>query len=134
MCLASLYYALICRSRSAASFFSVSSACSLPGAVTENELPLPRPGKSVPCTQSAQFTVPYSYLDLNGHMNNTRYFDLAQDLLPPEAQGQTPKRIIVEYASEATLGQTLNVGLGAGENGWYLEGVCDRRVFRMWID
>lgn len=102
--------------------------------LTGDEPALPRQQKSAEITQTTQFTVPYSYLDLNGHMNNTRYFDLAQDLLPPQAHAQPPKRIIAEYAGEATLGQTLTVGLGETETGWFLEGTSDRRVFRMWID
>ncbi len=32
-------------------------------------------------TAARTFTVPYSCVDLNGHMNNTRYFDLAEDLI-----------------------------------------------------
>ncbi len=33
------------------------------------------------CTAERSFTVPYSFVDLNGHMNNTRYFDLAEDMI-----------------------------------------------------
>ena len=32
-------------------------------------------------TAERSFTVPYSFVDLNGHMNNTRYFDLAEDMI-----------------------------------------------------
>lgn len=103
------------------------------GVVTGLESPLPRPLRSGEIAETSQFTVPYSYLDLNGHMNNTRYFDLVQDVLPPEIHAQPLKHITVEYAGEARWGQTISVGLGQTETGWFVCGDADRRIFRMWL-
>ncbi len=57
------------------------------GVLTGDEHPIPSAPRAIPCTGSRDFTVPYSYVDLNGHMNNTRYFDLAEDCLPAAAEG-----------------------------------------------
>ena len=106
----------------------------IPGFVTGDEPPLPRSFKNAPCTETHRFCVPYSYLDLNGHMNNTRYFDLAQDLLPKEVLEQTPKKISVEYSGEAHWGEEMSVGLAETETGFFLLGESDRRIFRMRIE
>ena len=80
------------------------------------------------------FTVPYSCVDLNGHMNNTRYFDLAEDNLPAAASGAPLREVYMEYSAESKLGATLDVAWG-GENGtYYLSGGSDtagRHCFRM---
>ena len=80
------------------------------------------------------FTVPYSCVDLNGHMNNTRYFDLAEDNLPAAAAGRALREVYMEYSAESKLGAALDVAWG-GENGtYYLSGgseAAGRHCFRM---
>lgn len=84
------------------------------------------------------FTVPYSYVDLNGHMNNTRYFDLAEDSIPAAADGAALREVYAEYSAESKLGMTLDVSWG-GENGTYYVGgavgggsdAAGRSCFRM---
>jgi len=61
----------------------------------------------------ASFTVPFSYIDMNGHMNNVRYFDLADNYLEPILEGRSPKRIIARYCAETILGEELVVAWGA---------------------
>lgn len=61
--------------------------------------------------------VGYTELDRNGHMNNTRYLDWVDDLLPSSFHGENPVReFTVCYLSEATEGQqlTLNWELSEG--------------------
>lgn len=41
---------------------------------------LPSPLPSIHEGKETVFTVPFSYVDLNGHMNNARYFDLVDDI------------------------------------------------------
>jgi acyl-ACP thioesterase len=54
--------------------------------------------------------VGYSELDRNGHMNNTRYMDWVDDLLPSAFhEGHTPREITVCYLSEAREGQELQL-------------------------
>ena len=79
------------------------------GVKTGHETALAKPVGRVEGSESAAFTVPYSYVDLNGHMNNTRYFDLAEDLLGLAAEGRALKSIRTEYLQEVRLGETLTV-------------------------
>ena len=103
----------------------------IPGTVTGEECPLPRPPKALPTDLERSFTVPYSYVDLNGHMNNTRYLDLVQDTLPEPWQQRPLSSILVEHASEARLGQTIRLHLGRQDNTWFALGEGEKRVFRM---
>ena len=51
------------------------------GVHTGGEIELPSNVKPLLCTKSKEITVPYSFVDLNGHMNNTRYLDVAEDCI-----------------------------------------------------
>ena len=103
----------------------------IPGVVTGWETPLPHPARPIPQTGETRFTVPYSYIDLNGHMNNVRYFDLAEDVLPPELHRMTLRELHVDYSSEARLGEELTPRWGRDGDRWYLTGEAGKRVFRM---
>ena len=100
------------------------------GVVTGGEIAMPGAVKKGECERSRDFTVPYSFVDLNGHMNNTRYFDLAEDCVGAAAAGRLLKSICVEYQNEVRLDETLHVSWG-GEDGVYLCGETERPVFRM---
>lgn len=101
------------------------------GFVTGNEIVLPSPPRKAEGGESGVFTVPFSYLDLNGHMNNTRYFDLAEDRIPAAAEGAALKEIAVEYSSEARLGDALNITVEKDGTRYYVSGETGKRVFRM---
>ncbi len=101
------------------------------GVVTGEEIPLPSPPSRLNCDHSSLFTVPYSYVDLNGHMNNARYFDLAEDVTGAAADGKTLASIQMEYVSEARLGQELKVLWGQEGTRYYVTGEADQCVFRM---
>ena len=85
-------------------------------------------------TCERDFTVPYSFVDLNGHMNNTRYFDLCEDCVGAAAAGRKLKGIGVEYQNEARLGETLTLRWGAEGESYFLSGETGRSVFRMRLD
>lgn len=56
-------------------------------------------------------TVGYTELDRNGHMNNTRYMDWLDDLLPSSFHADHPaKEFTVHYLAEAREGQQLDLG------------------------
>lgn len=55
-------------------------------------------------------TVCYTELDVNGHMNNARYLDWLDDLLPAAFhQNHTPREFTVCYLSEAREGETVEL-------------------------
>ena len=100
----------------------------IPGVKRGGELPLLPKIVPIPTTESFTFTVPYSYVDINGHMNNTRYFDVVEDNLPWQA---APRAIQVEYLSEVRRGETLRVQWGREGERFFLSGETDRPCFRM---
>ena len=97
----------------------------------EDEIPLPSAPRPIPTTQHREFTVPYSYVDLNGHMNNTRYFDLAEDCISAAAEGRPLRAVSTEFKQEARLGETLSLAWGRDGERWYLAGAAEKNVFRM---
>lgn len=82
----------------------------VPGTIRGTELAvpgslMPHPGKS-----SMHRTVSYTDLDINCHMNNTRYMDWVDDLMPSSFHRDHPVReLTVCYLSEAKEGQDLEV-------------------------
>ena len=98
------------------------------------ELPLPSPPRTFYTDRSLSFTVPYSYIDMNGHMNNTRYFDLAENLSPAAAEGRDPVGILVEYAAELRLGGPYELLYGQFENRFYLKTGGEKPLFRIIMD
>ena len=101
------------------------------GVVTGDEIDIPSAPRPLPCTQSRDFTVPYSYVDLNGHMNNTRYLDVAEDCIPAAASGVPLREVRTEFFREAPLGESFALRWGQDGGTWYLVGGEDRGFFRM---
>ena len=68
-------------------------------------------------------TVRYSDLDVNGHMNNTRYADVALDALSPaELEGRFIGEMQINYSLECRLGDRLLVSRYLEENTCYIDG------------
>ena len=64
-----------------------------------------------------QRQVRYTELDVNGHMNNTRYLDWAEDLLTSDFhRSHRAKEFTVCYLSEAVEGDTLELHHGLAED------------------
>ena len=101
------------------------------GVVTGEEIALPAAPATIGCTRERRFVVPYSYVDINGHMNNTRYFDLAEDTLPAAAEGRRLRSVAIEYNNEARCGEELRLSWGSAGDDWYLTGEAEKCVFRM---
>ena len=101
------------------------------GEKTGGEIALPSPPLRAKEGAVSAFTVPYSYVDLNGHMNNTRYFDLAEDRIPAAAEGRPLRSIAVEYANEAKLGDELCVMVEQQDNVYRVSGDTEKKIFRM---
>ena len=104
------------------------------GAETGEEIELPRPIRKLDCTETRVFTVPYSYVDLNGHMNNARYFDLAEDSIPAAAAGEKLRLVCAEYSNEAHLGEQLRLRWSREDKRCYMEGGAEKTCFRMLLE
>lgn len=86
------------------------SGIDLPGTLRGTELPAP--GSIVPKTLGSTVCRPVGYteLDRNGHMNNTKYLDWIDDLLPSDFHADHPMReFTVCYLSEAREGQLIDL-------------------------
>lgn len=81
----------------------------VPGMQTGLETALPRPPQAPTTDETSSFTVPYSYIDQNGHMNNTRYFDLAEDRMPDALRMRTLCEVKTEYSREVLLDDTITL-------------------------
>ena len=68
-------------------------------------------------TEQAAYTVTEDVLDENGHMNNTRYYDLAEQLLG--TRGKPLREALVEYSAEAREGDRLLLDW-SGEDGLFV--------------
>ena len=82
---------------------------SVPGSLRGNELPAPGSIMPKPLAQTSSRTVCFTDLDRNNHMNNTRYLDWIDDLLPSAFHQQHPIReITLCYLSEARESEPLS--------------------------
>ena len=80
----------------------------------------------------ADYTVTGEVLDANGHMNNTRYYELAERCIG--RAGAHPRRIVTEHQNEIRLGQSMRVSWGWEGERCFIEGANDAPVFRMELD
>jgi len=101
------------------------------GLMTGEEQSLPRGTVKLPTDRRREFTVPEAYLDVNMHMNNTRYYDLAEDSIAYDPEKEELEELLTEYVSEARLGDVLSVEFATDGEKWYLSGATDKPVFRM---
>ncbi len=94
------------------------SGVDVEGLITGNELSLPHSIVPKALHNSIRRTVTYTCLDRNGHMNNTRYLDWVEDLLPSAFHTEhTPKELVICYSSEALEGQSLDLDWELTEDG-----------------
>ena len=71
-------------------------------------------------------TVRYSDLDVNGHMNNTRYADvLADSLAAQELEGRFISELQLNYSQECKEGETMEISRLLEENRCYIDGCSD---------
>lgn len=92
------------------------SGVNVEGMTTGTELKAPGGLPAVQCSCNTRRTVAFTDLDVNGHMNNTRYLDWLCDLLPSEFHRDHPmKSVTICYMSEALEGQQLHLAWNEGE-------------------
>ena len=68
-------------------------------------------------TEVGRYGVHYGDVDRNMHMNNTKYPDMYANFLP--MQGKMIKRISINYASEAPIGECLTVNMASDGDTYY---------------
>ena len=95
--------------------------------------PLPKPIKPEETDRQYLLTVPFSFTDINGHLTNTKYFDIAEDITGISASGKTPKYISAEYSGEARFSEKLDIHYYERDNSIYLSGLKDdgKKVFKL---
>ena len=94
------------------------SGIEIDGTLRGTELAIPKSLLPKPLSQVTPRTVVYSDLDRNGHMNNARYLDWIQDLMPSEFHLHHPIRdITMCYINEALEQQNLNLTWEQNEDG-----------------
>ncbi len=69
-----------------------------------------------------EHTVTYADIDMNGHMNNTRYPDMLCGFLG-SMQGKRVISMVLHFQSEAPLGETLKVYCASADGTYYLRTV-----------
>ena len=77
----------------------------------------------------------FSQIDINGHMNNTRYFDMIDDMLHSSGQNASvPKAVLANYMSELKLGDSFILHQYKDAGALYFEGSGDKPYFRIRYD
>lgn len=101
------------------------------GMAADWECFFPKAPKAPSEGETEQWTVPFSVTDLNGHMNNARYLDLAVDRLPAALRLRPLRGIQAEYAAEIRLGESMELRWQAEKDLFRISGCRERRVFRL---
>jgi acyl-ACP thioesterase len=94
------------------------SGINVDGSITGSELAVPHSIIPKAMANAQQRTVTYSCLDRNGHMNNTRYLDWVEDLLPSQFHAtRKPQEFVICYHAEAMEGQKISLTWELSEEG-----------------
>ena len=94
------------------------SGISVVGTLMGNELASPTGLVAKSLSNTRERVVSFTDLDRNGHMNNTRYLDWIDDLLPSAYHyGHTIREFTVCYLTEAIEGQNLTMSWDFLEDG-----------------
>ena len=103
--------------------------------VTGLECPMPRPLRRQDTEKSRTFTVPAEYLDSNGHMNNTRYYDLAEQCIGRSAPLHGLRAVRTEHLAEALCGEEMQLNWAQVGTNFYISGQNgETTIFRMLLE
>lgn len=115
--------------------FPEANGVSVPGIVTSEEYPLPLRIAEENTDRQMRLRVPFSWCDLNGHMNNTRYFDLMDDLLQNSSVFSAPELIRTEYHREVRYGEELTVLWKKTDRTFFMKGITgEKAAFRIYAE
>ena len=102
----------------------------IPGEAGEGELPFPTSLSAPELTQQVKLRAKWSMCDANRHLNNTKYLDLCEDLLPEGFLLSHPaKEVSCEYKKEIKLGEEFTISYGEAEGAYWF--TSDRFIIRI---
>ena len=101
------------------------------GSDTKDDPRIPRMPKMPEMQKEHTYRVPFSATDLNGHMNNARCLDLAQDLMSSSLRERDVTKIAVDYRAEAREGDVLRLAFREDPDAFFLAAASDRTLFRL---
>ena len=79
--------------------------------------------KSKELIPAGEWEASYSRCDLNGHINNSVYLDIACDAVPLEELRTKALRFFsIKYHREVPIGEKMSVYYAPAEQGWYVVG------------
>lgn len=112
--------------------FPDANGISVPGIHREGELEIPPHIGFPELTLLSEQKVTYSRTDINGHLNNTSYLDLAEDLLPVEVpRDHALKTIDISYKEEIRSEESFSIHYGQEESSWYFKGEPGKFTLRL---
>ncbi len=90
-----------------------------------DELPL-QVHKTKDTASVGRWRASYSLCDMNGHINNARYLDIACDALPEDVVRAAPLSFAsIKYHREVQMGRDMEILYAPSNSGWYISGKCD---------
>lgn len=102
--------------------------------ITGNECAFPAPIARVHAENESLFTVPTDYADKNGHMNNARYFDLAESLIPAAAKSGKLCEASAEYSDEVFPGDTIKLSQQEKDGRTIISGRGEKKLFSISLE
>ena len=97
----------------------------IPDGSNGRELPFPRGLKLGDLPNKVSFVAPFSKCDINGHLSNTAYLDIAEDLIPLDyLKGHTLSEIVVDYKKEIRAGAEVELAYGPYGEGFAFNNDC----------
>ncbi len=83
------------------------------GLTTGEEVECPTVLRFEGLDKKATISPSFRDIDLNGHLNNTRYLDIVEDLIPVDfLMSHSPKGLDIHYKKEVRLGEEVEVEYG----------------------
>lgn len=83
------------------------------GLLTGEEIACPSTLRFEGLQEKAILRPSFRDIDLNGHVNNTRYLDLVEDLIPVDyLLSHTPTSLHIHYRKEVRLGEQIELAYG----------------------
>jgi medium-chain acyl-[acyl-carrier-protein] hydrolase len=110
---------------------------SIPGAPQTGEIDIPAlriPEEAGAPVSETPLKVRFSQIDLNGHVNNTRYFDMIDDALGGRSASMTPVHITANYLSEMRMDEEFTLEVYEDRDTLYFDGVSGKPMFRIAIE